>query len=260
MNDTEIVKPETMAELVAVYEQNKRDIEALKAPYEKVKNLLCGGMYRGSDIIDFKATLNSLQKTAWREIIDRSGLFSLMSIEKAEKIKKGLYYNDHETCESLGIPEFTVENIVSFIDNLRFSIPDMLDEKILEVYKILRPRNYYDLKTNAKSLFEGIGKKVILSYFFEQKWTGGIRIRFQKREEINAIQEVFRLLDGKGVAKDGEKLYYCLENSLRSDVYEDEYFKVKGFINSNAHFEFKRMDLVARIVATTKEKLFGKVA
>ncbi len=258
--DHAIVKPETVAEMVAKYNQQITDLETLRPAYLKCKDFLVGGSYRGCDLIDFDATKNALQKTAWADVIDKTGLFSLMSIKAAEKIKDGLYYKESTTCEDLGIPAFTVENILDFIEDRRQAIPAMLDDKILEVYKILRPSNYYQLKTNKTSLFEGIGKKVILSCFFEHRYTGGIRIRFQKREEINALQEVFTLLDGRGTPKDDQKLYYKLEGAERADAYQDEYFKIKGYSNGNAHIEFKRLDLVEKIVATAKEKLLGAVA
>ena len=257
---TDLVKPETMAELVARYQQQKADIEAMRPYYNKVKNLLQSGL-RHYDKVDFDRTLDSMKKKSWTEIIERCGLFSLMSMEAAEEVKKSLYYDEGKTCEDLGIPDFTVENVIQFIDDRRAAIPSMMDEKILEVYKLLRPQNFYDLKTNKTSLFEGIGNKVILSWFFETNYAGkGLRIRFQKREEVNAIQEVFTLLDGKGIPKDGQKLYYKLHESERGDAYEDEYFRLKGYKNGNIHIEFKRLDLVEKIVSTAKEKLLGAVA
>lgn len=254
----QLVKPATLSELIAIYEQKIRDLNEFIPYYEKVKGFLQEGYQRGHSSISYDKTKDKLKKDAWLSVIEKTQLFSLMSIESANKLKKS-FYGD-ETCESAGIPSFTFDNVTAFIDERQQAMPDMFDEKILEVYKILRPSNYYDLKTNKTSLFEGIGKKVILEWYFERKYSGGLEIRYQKREEINAIQEIFSLLEGKGIPADGEKLYHKLSGAERADAYNDEYFRIKGYNNGNMHLEFKRMDLVRKIVATAKEKLLGKVA
>lgn len=255
---TDLVKPETLSELIAKYEQKMRDFTAFWPHYEKCKDFLVG-YHRRANEVEKEATLNSIQKNAWRGVIDKTGLYSLMSLSAAEKLKKVFYGT--EKCNTVGIPEFTYENVIAFIEAQRQAIPSMVDEKIIEVYKLLRPNNYYKvLKTNNISLFEGIGYKVILSYYFEENYSGGLRIKYQKREEANAIQEIFWLLDGRGVAKDEQKLYHKMHGAERGDAYEDEYFRVKGYKNGNMHLEFKRMDLVKKIVATAREKIIGKVA
>ncbi len=252
-----MVKPETLSELIAIYEQQLRDLADFVPHFEKCKGFLEGSSHGGYNV-SMTRTKDKLLKKAWLEVIEKTQLFSLMSIEAATKLKKA-FWGDIK-CEDAGIPAFTFDNVTSFIEERQQAIPDMFDEKILEVYKILRPSNYYQLKTNKTSLFEGIGKKVILGWFFDQNYSGGLRIRYQKQEEINAIQEIFTLLEGKGIPADENKLYHKLSNAERADAYEDDYFRIKGYNNGNMHLEFKRLDLVKKILATAKEKLLGKVA
>lgn len=252
-----LVKPETLAEMVAKYEQSLRDINALQPYYEKAAHHLKSG-YRSYDKVDFKYTLECLKKEAWNEVFHKTNLYQLMSIAESEKIKKSLYNRD--SCEDIKVPDFTFENVMAFIEAKTQDMPNMIRGKIEEVYKILRPRNYYQLKTNETSLFEGVGKKVILSHFFESNYSGGLRICYHKEQELNAIQEIFWLLDGKGVPHDAEKLYHKLYKAERGDAYEDEYFRIKGYSNGNMHLEFKRMDLVSKVISAVKERLLGRVA
>ena len=59
-----------------------------------------------------------------------------------------------------------------------------------------------------------------------------------KTHKRNAIQEIFTLLEGKGIPADDNKLYHKLSHAERADAYEDEYFKIKGYYNGNMHIEF----------------------
>ena len=250
-----LVKPETIYELIAKYEQNMKNLEAFKAAYDKVAELLIA-QNRSRARIDYPATLTQLQKKAWLEIILKAQLFEVMSIERADEVSEALY-NPRTSCESVGIPVFNYDNVVNFIEQQRENIPQMVNEKIIEVYSILRPANYHKLKTNKTSLIQGIGKKVILSYYFEHSFGGGLSIRYEKRERINAIQEVFLLLDDKRIPRDKDKLYNKLYDSCRGQAYEDEYFKIRGFNNGNMHLEFKRSDIVDKIMVKVKDRLLS---
>lgn len=253
--ETALIKAETLGEMVAKYNQQLCDLEALQPYYEKAKSLLCSRGRDSCDSVDWETTFNKLQKNAWNDVFIKTNLYQLMSVADAEKIQKALW-ND-EPCQKIGLPSFTVENVIAFMDAKTAQMPDMFASKVEEVYKILRPRNYYQLKTNATSLLEGIGKKVILSYMFEPNYSGGLRISYRKEQELNAIQAVFWLFDGKGVPAHEEKLYHKLYGSQRAESYEDEYFRIKGYINGNMHLEFKRMDIVGKIMMNIKEHILS---
>jgi hypothetical protein len=257
-----LVKPETLGEMIANYEQALRDVNELMPYYRKAEKHL-KSRYRSYDPVDFEYTLESLKIAAWNEVFHKTNLYQLMSIKESDDIQKKLWGRDCRDNEKLQIPDFTLENVLAFIDAKTADMPNMLARKILEVYDILRPYQSWNkkLKTNDKSLGQGIGSKVILGYYFDHIYGDGrMRINYQKQAEINAIQEVFWMLDGKGVPHDGEKLYHKLYESTRADAFEDDYFRIKGYSNGNMHLEFKRMDLVAKIMATVKEKAFSKVA
>lgn len=252
-----LVKPETLAEMIAGYEQALQNLAELEPIYEKTKHLLKSHC-RSYTCADLKISREALKFAAWNEVFHKTNLYQLMSIKDSESIKAKLWGRNDEKVD---VPDFTMENVLAFIEAKTQDMPNMLAKKIVEVYNILRPNNRWQkLKTNDKSLFEGIGKKVILSWFFEPNFSGGMRIRYQREQETNAIQEVFWLLDGKGIPHDADKLYHKLYKSECGDAYEDEYFRIKGYGNGNMHLEFKRIDLVAKIVATVKEKLFGHAA
>lgn len=258
--DQAIIKPETLAEYVSGYNQTVSDIMEFQPYYEKVQNVLVTSNGRSSCNADIPKTLDKLKKGAWKEIVDKFNLFSIMSMKRVHELERG-FYDESTPCEKLGIPDFTIDNILAFIDTQREALPNLMAEKVLEVYDILRPNNRWrQLKTNDKSLNVGIGEKVILSYYMEQKWGGGLKVNYNRREDLNAIQAVFWLLDGKGTPKDGEKLYYVLDNSERAETYEDAYLRLKGYLNGNIHIEFKRPDLVKKILTIVREKVLARGA
>lgn len=258
--DKALIKPETLAEYVSKYMQTLSDLAEFEPAYEKVQHVLMSGSGRSSASVDIAKTRDALRKGAWREIINKFNLFSVMSMKRVDEINHG-FYDESTTCDKIGIPEFTIDNILSFIDTQRESLPDLMAEKVCEVYDILRPHNRWrQLKTNDKSLAEGIGEKVILSGYFEQKWGGGLKVNYRRKDQLNAIQAVFWLLDGKGTPKDGEKMSYVLDAAKRAEAYEDEYLRIKGYQNGNAHFEFKRMDLVKKMMVIVKDRVLKQPA
>ena len=104
-------------------------------------------------------------------------------------------------------------------------------------------------RTNEKEPFR-VGKKVIVDYMVDMtsvKYGGEITLNYRKRDQINDIDRIFRTLD---------KVVY-VEHSLESEVqrqwketggvFEDEYFRIKGFKKGTAHIEFKRLDLLERV-------------
>jgi len=75
-------------------------------------------------------------------------------------------------------------------------------------------------------------------------------VSLHKRQYLQALDNVFHLLDGKGVAKYPFNLPTLLGDKIRNTrdtTLETPYFSCKWFKNGNLHLKLKRLDLVQQI-------------
>src|SRR5678816_3156763 len=127
------------------------------------------------------------------------------------------------------------------------------EEMIREVYEWVRPcKNEHrwggEYKTNVKSAESGLGEKVIIAWAVERGYnrTGRPwRIGYSSEDKFTALDNVFHLLDGKGVVKTHHgPLYDAVAAAEVVGTFETEYFKGRCFTNRNMHLQFKRLDLL----------------
>lgn len=181
-------------------------------------------------------SVNTMKKTVWREIANKMQVHSFMT----EKRKNEFYVS----LNSGDLPDITVENMQDFYNSFAGNIKSLMQETITEVFEMLRPHNSKH-KTNTE--YE-IGKRVILSQY------GGMAyIDSHMDTELTCIDNVFHLLDGKGVAKHPDTLR-CKLNERIHDTINNElstvYFRVKWYKKSGTiHLEFLRLDLLAKLNA-----------
>lgn len=83
--DKALVKPETLAEYVSRYMQVLSDLADFEPVYEKVRHILMSGNGRSSASVDIARTRDALRKGAWKEIINKFNLFSVMSMKRVEE-------------------------------------------------------------------------------------------------------------------------------------------------------------------------------
>lgn len=187
-----------------------------------------------------------LKKDAWAALLDRIEVRRLLSVKRCKEL-------DHQLETGEGLPEINELQILDMLTSMVGRLDEYLEEAVKEVFEFLRPhRSGY--VTNSE--FE-IGNKVILGWAVDlcsyrrdpnspkfQLTYGGSR-----RNELRALDNVFHLLDGKGIAPSFQgPLCSGIETSPTGKV-ETEYFKAKCFANRNIHLEFRRMDLVAKLNA-----------
>jgi hypothetical protein len=230
---------------VAVNEVS-RAFELLGAAHTRMKS--CFGDYfhiiddeiRSYRIGDSKRNIESsksvMKRDAWRHITSKMNIESFMT----EKRKNQLF----EQLKSDDLPELTVENIADFFKSFSSNINTLMEESANEAFEILRPHQSKH-KTNTE--YE-IGKKAIITCCF----TYGCSISSYYDYKITLIDNVFHLLDGKGVAKypdDLKSLIYSASNKHMTHL-ETEYFKLKWYYGANTmHFEFLRKDLLDKLNA-----------
>lgn len=181
--------------------------------------------------------IEDFQRDAWKLLVERMEIRRFLSRERQKELDKQLRNGE--------MLPLTFENIAGMMEAAHGSIGDYMQESIKEVHNYLRPR-YNTHKTNTQ--FD-IGKKVILTYTVEQYSFGKFWLRYQEGDYINAVEAVFKNLDGAGVVKTHQSELKTSIESTKTGTGETEYFKFKCHKNGNLHLEFKRMDLVKKLNA-----------
>ena len=258
--NTEIMKRETFAAIVAQVEKSKRDfcqaIDILETAKKELSLVL--GDWRSS-IIDHSISrdkcLDKIKRNAWSYLIERSGVFEFCSIKQRDEINSQM--NDEKN-----LPDFTLDNIQSWFESYALNVDKLFEDSIKEVFDWLRPWKRDGYKTNNREI---IGRKVIKNGIFDNAWNGKMSLDYRQDKYIQALDNVFHLMDGKGVAKYPGNLATAIKEACMANnrSCETEYFTVKWYKKGTMHLEFKRMDLLDKVNAKAgglnlSADLFGK--
>ena len=246
MELTELTQTKTVSQLCQFCEDAQNDIREgfrhLLQAEIRLKQILESPnilpYHHSSDLAELhKEAHSEVRKQVWRKILSLSEIRSICSIEERNKIDKEFEGNK--------LPEITCENVHDFLESVRGRIPDMFDAAIKEVFEFLRPGQWCHHKTNSK--FE-IGRKVIIDWGMDTSY-GMVSVNYNKEKFYHALDNVFHLLDGKGVAKYPCDLVTALKTAIRNKDWqaETEYFSCKWFRKGTLHIEFKRLDLVEEL-------------
>jgi len=196
-----------------------------------------------------------LDVNAWAYTIERTDLERLMDKEAKDKLRQQMAYvpdrvsRDGELINgdeiAKGLPPFTVENVQATIEAFVADSGNIFRRGISNVFSKL------DRRFRSHDGFK-VGSRIILTYAFDVGPFGGGLKYGSIRDQLVDIERVFAVLDGKPEASFRSALGE-LENDRRhtrgprqSEV-ETEYFRIKGFMNGNAHLWFQRRDLVEKV-------------
>lgn len=246
-----LTKRQTVVEVVRVYEQAKKDIEAGFALLEKAEKDLNDTFSmdhwrtlrirnphygHGLNWTDPKGATEMLKRDVWRVLVDRLELNRFMSNQRWNELLKAIERGD--------VPDITVENVMRFGEACLSQLPDMVKEAVQEVFEFLRPRRS-EYKTNTEL---ELGEKVILEYRVEPRWSGkGFSVNYHYQQELTCLENVFQVLDGRGAVNKTNRSE--LQNSIETTEGgrgETTYFEWKAFKKGTLHLKFKRMDLVKK--------------
>lgn len=179
-----------------------------------------------------------IDSSYWNTALDLTKLSTIMDAKAMKQFRDSLGTKD--------MPEFTIDNVqATFLDMFQ-KRDEMFARGCWEVFRAIQPGQYvsndrdpYGIPANAR---------LILSYWFENNYSDGRRVRYHKSDTINDVDRIFRVLDGKLPNDRG------LESELNGffakhpeEMFENEYFKVRAFKNHNGHIWFKRADLVDKV-------------
>lgn len=264
MKSEDLIRRQTVEEMVRAYEAGEAAIlEGCRliagAELALTRTFCVGEERRGIDFReedhrsrlsydDPKDGIAYLRKQIWRVLVDRLEIGRMMSIKKAKELADWL---DKES----GQEAITVDSVIGFFRYYVQNLETMLEEAVVEVYDLLRPR-HDRFKTNSQFR---VGKKVILSGWVG-RWYGGSRtsVNYHYRDHYVALENVFQSLDGRGSIAKGYRTE--LEAAIDSNQPRGEttYFKYRACAKGTLHLEFKRPDLVQRFNEIAGRRFLGK--
>lgn len=206
--------------LIKGVQKNLNEVGDYVCPWDMVPKLECA---------EFK---KKLDQNLWRHAFTKIGLHQYMDAKAKEELDKDLEKN---------VPEFTMDNVKETLLTAAQSADKMFARGIVNVFHGLSKEH----KTNSNSPFS-INPKAIIRYMVRGNYSGGLVLNCYGTytEKINDIDRVMKTLDGK---KHQPRELECSINAAWSKspfIYEDGYYRAKGFKNGNIHLEFKRQDLL----------------
>ena len=173
-----------------------------------------------------------IDRRMWSRAFDLTGFKTLMDSKAIKEFEDSLERK---------VPEFTEGTIRSTFLELYQTADEMFRRGVFNVFRQL-PSGY---RTNQKEPFR-IGRKVI-TYMVSLAHGGGLEIRYgQSSDRLNDIDRVFKTLDEKPFTP--RSLEVEMNAALKKhEVFENEYYRARGFRNGNMHLEFKRLDLLEKV-------------
>ena len=237
-----IMERQTIRAMCLAYQDGMAEIDKAFALLAQADDRLRAAFGGNAGLLYMKhgrdEVVKSSTKGAWWYIIQQTRVLEMCSIKQRKQIEDQLERDE--------LPQITEANVWALLEKLRKDLPEMLQQSVAEVYRILRPGAcQWDLyKTNAKDKWE-VGSKLILSGYVETGY-GHARVNHYREQDIRAIDNVFHLLDSKGVAKYPDDLVTTIDGALTKGESrcETEYFRCKMFpVTGTLHLEIKRDDL-----------------
>ena len=249
MTTTKIIPKQTIVQLVATYEESlskaKEAFSLLDKASKENKAIFGSDFYwLPTQDANYGATKRRFTESVWRYIFKQTGIDSLLTETKSKLFTKQIHDGD--------MPEITVANVMGILDGildgLRCDAPALLQETVTEVFRWLTPpRREYD-HYNDYSDFQ-VGKKVIVRSHDTR--FNMVEVNQWALQRLRSLDNVFHLLDGKGVAEDN--LVIAIRTAIREQetTCETEYFSCKWnplsyleATGSTIHITFKKQELV----------------
>lgn len=234
---TQLAIPTTLTDLLKARNDALRLVGDARRTLDKAEELLGA---HGSYLFPYAAHLQGddnqirreLDRRMWRRAFDLTGFKQLMDAKAIKEFEDSL--------EKV-VPEFTEGTIRATFLELHQTAGEMFRRGVFNVFRHLSD----GYRTNQKEPFR-IGRKII-TYMVTPAMRGGLEIRHgQPSDRLNDIDRVFKTLDEKPFTPRG--LETEMNAALKQkEVFENEYYRAKGFRNGNMHLEFKRLDLLDKL-------------
>ena len=183
-----------------------------------------------------KAIIRNIDRRIWCDLMNKSGMLSLMDAQARDEWHKSLEKDD--------IPAISEDNILSTFEQLHQSKGEVFERGVINVFKGLS----WDYKTNNPCYF---GKKIIVNNLVKyDKWGYSLSWGW-RRDQLADLERMLFLLDGKTIPDNRHdvtiRLMDFIRDNPRQQVFEDDLFTIRLFQKGSGHITFKRMDLVEKM-------------
>lgn len=183
-----------------------------------------------------KAMTRNIDRRIWSDLMNKSGMLSLMDAQARDEWHKSLEKDD--------IPAISEDNILSTFEQLHQSKGEVFERGVINVFKGLS----WDYKTNNPCYF---GKKIIVNNLVKyDKWGYSLSWGW-RRDQLADLERMLFLLDGKTIPDNRHdvtiRLMDFIRDNPRQQVFEDDLFTIRLFQKGSGHITFKRMDLVEKM-------------
>lgn len=240
MFGTDIIIPKTLVDYCTTREEvlkkvfeAYRMVDACKDSLEQLGQYLFPSDYdcRFSE----EGFRKQLDQRLWRQAFDYTGFMQIMDREAKAEFLAEVDRNP---------PAFTVQNIRSTFLSISQQAETLFARGLVNVFLRLSDKH----KSNTKEPFK-VNRKAVLTYMVEKDWrkpTVMISHRSYASEQLNDIDRVFKMLDGKKHAPREleQACNVAFSEAENGNRYHDDYYEIRGFMNGNLHIIFKRADLL----------------
>lgn len=183
-----------------------------------------------------KAMTRNIDRRIWRELMNKSGMLSLMDAQARDEWHKSLEKDD--------IPAISEDNILSTFERLHQDKHAVFERGVINVFRGLS----WDYKTNSPCKF---GKKIIVDGLVSFNRWGFSFTHGYRRDQLVDLERMMTLLDGKTLPDNRADIACRLSDHIgqqrTSTVYDDELFRIHYFQKGSAHIVFKRPELIERL-------------
>lgn len=183
-----------------------------------------------------KAITRNLDREIWRDLMQRSGMLSLMDAQARDTWYRSLEYDN--------FPEISEANIWSTFEQLHQNKDEVFERGVINVFRVLS----WNYKTNSPCKF---GSKIIVNNLVRGDRWGLHLITGQQADRLADLERMLYLFSGKPIPDNRENIIIRLDDHIRSvqgkACYEDEMFNIRYFKKGSAHITFRKPELVDRL-------------
>ena len=201
--------------------------------------------WRAESKVDIDGIIKHVDREMWRLAIDRTGFFAIMDEEAITAFNRDC----HKRC----VP-FTLEYIRGTFSAAMEDADMMFARGVVNVFQRLHP----GYRTNSKEPFKIDRKAIIEGCLNPQMPTLEIDRGTGVRARICDIDRVFKVLDGQPYQPRSLELALNRAWADGDNLYEDNFYRIRGYKNGNLHIEFLRSDLLDRVNKVISEFYEGR--
>lgn len=180
-------------------------------------------------------TQKTIDKAVWAHVMEAQGITTLMDKSERKKAREELEKDP---------PPFNADDCRAVIERLIEDRQTIFQRGIANAFAAL------DRRFKSHDGFK-IGSRIVLNYAFNLygSWNSN-----HHDESLIDVERVFCLLDGKpqpdrraGIVSKIDVARHAKGYGPGAFLVEDDYFKVRVYLNGNVHVWFKRDDLVEKV-------------